>query len=135
MPVEFSSPEFRRGKPEIFTRWLAMRADHPGLKIKSVRLAGNEVIATDAAGKVVVREHRDRRIAMERRLVELRAKQASLKAHELLRRAPRLAPLQVDPTAARRSGIASLLQATADLEAAVAYWKSFRPTDHLLPRR
>ena len=135
MPVEFSSPEFRRGKPEIFTRWLAMRADHPGLKIKSVRLAGNEVIATDAAGKVVVREHRDRRVAIERRLIELRAKQASLKAHELLRRAPRLTPLQADPTAARRSGIASLLQATAELEASVTYWKSFRPTDPLPPRR
>ena len=112
-----------------------MKTDYPRLKIKSVRLAGNEVIATDAAGKVVVREHRDRRIAMERRLIELRAKQASLKAHELLRRASRLAPLQADPTTARRSGIASLLQATAELEAAVAYWKSFRPTDHLMPRR
>ena len=135
MPVEFSSPEFRRGKPEIFTRWLAMRADHPKLRIKSMRLVGCEAVATDAAGKVVVREHRDRRIAMERRLVELRAQQASLKAHELLRRASRLAPLQADPTVARRRGIASLLQATAELEAAVAFWKSFRPTDPLPPRR
>ena len=84
---------------------------------------------------MVVREHRDRRIAMERRLIELRAKQTSLKAHELLRRAPRLTPLQADPTAARRSGIASLLQATAELEAAVAFWKGFRPTDPLPPRR
>ena len=135
MPVEFSSPEFRRGKPEIFTRWLAMKTDYPRLKIKTVRLTGNEVIATDAAGKVVVREHRDRRIAMERRLIELRAKQTSLKTLELLRRAPRLTPLQADPTAARRSGIASLLQATADLEAAVTFWKGFRPTDPRPPRR
>jgi hypothetical protein len=133
MAVEFSSPAFRRGKPEIVTRYLAMRADHPKLMIKSLRLAGSEAIATNAAGQIVVREHRDRRVAIERRLVELRAKLAMSRANELLSRVAE-EPLRVDLAAERRQGIASLNHAAAELQESVRYWSNLRADQPRQPR-
>ena len=131
--VEYSSPSFRRGKPEILVRFLAMQADHPNAKIKSMRLVDGEAVATDAAEKVVVREHRDRRVAIERRLVELRAKLAMSRANELLSRVAE-EPLRVDLAAERRQGIASLNHAAAELQESVRYWSNLRADQPRQPR-
>ena len=121
MSVEFSSPDHRRGMPANVRRAIEVFQDHP--KARSVRFSNGQVIATDRSGKVICREHRDRRIALERRLIELRAKKAVAEVKVTLARLP--APRKVD----------SRLEAVADLQRSLDYWRGLKPTDPRPPRR
>ena len=120
MNVEFSSSDHRRGIPANVRRAIEVFQDHP--QARSVRFAKGLVIATDRSGKVVCREHRDRRTALEHRLIELRARKAVADATATLTR--RSALRRVD----------SRLEAVADLQRSLNYWRDVKPTDHRPPR-
>ena len=130
MAVEFASSDHRHRPPALL-----MRAKEAWSRLpthqragSSCRLESGMFTVRDRQGKLLLREIADEAAAKRHREVELRGRLASAKARMLLAHSP-------STPQARRSDLRSLYAAVADLQASVAYWGSFQPTDPRPPRR